>query len=70
MLKVDQAQMNRMFPNIFSLSPKDIVVERSFKALIAALKERGYTVHEVDYTENSKLSGLLRCSTMPLRRKG
>tara|TARA_R110000796_G_scaffold71409_5_gene162227 strand:+ start:98719 stop:99630 length:912 start_codon:yes stop_codon:yes gene_type:complete len=70
MLKVDQAQMNRMFPNIFSLSPKDIVVERSFKALIAALKERGYSVHEVDYTENSKLSGLLRCSTMPLRRKG
>lgn len=68
MIKVDQAQMNRMFPNIFSLSPKDIVVERSFKALIAALKERGYTVHEVDYTENSKLSGLLRCSTMPLRR--
>lgn len=69
MLKVDQAQMNRMFPNIFSLSPKDIVVERSFKALINALKERGYRVHEVDYAENSKLSGLLRCSTMPLRRK-
>lgn len=69
MLKVDQSQMNRMFPNIFSLSPRDIVVERSFKALINALKERGYTVHEVDYTENSKLSGLLRCSTMPLRRK-
>ncbi|KYG82827.1 dimethylarginine dimethylaminohydrolase family protein [Roseivirga echinicomitans] len=68
MLKVDQAQMNRMYPNIFSLSPKDIVVERSFKALIAALKERGYIVHEVDYTENSKLSGLLRCSTMPLIR--
>lgn len=68
LIEVDLDEKKRMFPNVFSIGPDKVVVERSFTRLIEALKARGFTVFEVDYTETSKLSGLLRCSTMPLRR--
>lgn len=68
LIAVSLDEKTRMFPNIFSLGPDKVVVERSFIALKKALEERGFTVFEVDYTETSKLSGLLRCSTLPLRR--
>lgn len=70
LIKVNMKQKNLMFPNIFSISPQKIVVERNFNELKSKLIERGYEVLEVDYSETSKLSGLLRCSTLPLRRKG
>ena len=58
-----------MFPNIFSISPSKIVLEQGFERLKAGLTKRGYEVFEVRYSETSKLSGLLRCSTLPLKRK-
>ena len=33
------------------------------------LKNKGFTVEEVPYAEIAKMEGLLRCSTLPLRRK-
>ncbi len=69
LIEVDLDEKNQMFPNIFSISPKKIAVEKHFTRLITELKNRGYEVFEVDYRETSKLSGLLRCSTLPLRRK-
>jgi N-dimethylarginine dimethylaminohydrolase len=45
------------------------VVEQGFGRLKSGLIERGYEVFEVDYSETSKLGGLLRCSTLPLKRK-
>ncbi len=68
-IRVNQEQKNRMFPNIFSISPTKIVLERNFKELKAELERRGYQTFDVDYKETSKTSGLLRCSTLPLRRK-
>lgn len=68
-IRVNQEEKNRMFPNIFSLSPTKIVVERNFKELKVELGRRGYETFDVDYKETSKTSGLLRCSTLPLRRK-
>jgi N-dimethylarginine dimethylaminohydrolase len=59
----------RMFPNVFSIAPRKVVVEKSFQRLISVLEERGYTTFSVDYTEHAKLSGLLRCSTLPLKRR-
>ncbi len=67
-IEVNLEEKNQMFPNIFSISPSKIVIERGFKRLKGSLKERGYEVFEVDYKEISKLSGLLRCSTLPVRR--
>ena len=58
-----------MFPNIFSISPTKIAIEKGFTRLKDELLGRGYEVFEVDYSETSKLGGLLRCSTLPLKRK-
>ncbi len=65
---VDQEQFNRMCPNVFSVAPDKIVVETGFRRLKESLQKRGYQVWEVPYAEVAKLGGLLRCSTLPLRR--
>ncbi len=68
LIKVSQEEMNQMFPNIFSISPKKVLVEKTFTRLIKELNKRNIETLEVSYTETSKLSGLLRCSTLPLYR--
>lgn len=68
LIKVDQDEMNRMFPNIFSISPKKVLIEKGFKRLIDELTSKGIETIPVSYSETSKLSGLLRCSTLPLSR--
>ena len=68
LIEVNLDEKKRMFPNVFSIGPDKVVVERTFVRLIEELRARGFEVFEVDYTETSKLSGLLRCSTLPLRR--
>ena len=68
-IEVTLDEKNRMFPNVFSISPKKIIVEKGFLRLKEQLLERNYEVFDVDYSETSKLSGLLRCSTLPLKRK-
>jgi N-dimethylarginine dimethylaminohydrolase len=69
LIKVNQQQMMRMVPNIFSIATDTVVIESSFELLLPELKDRGYKVYSIPYSENAKLSGLLRCSTQPLRRK-
>lgn len=69
LFEISLSEKNRMFPNIFSISPSKIVVEKGFERLKNGLSERGYEILEVDYSETSKLGGLLRCSTLPLKRK-
>ena len=68
-IEVSLKEKNQMFPNIFSIAPDKVVIEKNFVRLKDELVERGYQVFEVDYSETSKLSGLLRCSTLPLKRK-
>lgn len=69
LFEVTLDEKNRMFPNVFSISPTKIVLEKGFKRLKEGLIKRGYEIFEVTYGETSKLSGLLRCSTLPLKRK-
>ncbi|MEM9990370.1 MAG: arginine deiminase family protein [Bacteroidota bacterium] len=69
LLRVNQAEKNQMFPNIFSIAPHKIVVERHFTRLKQELQARGYQTFDVDYSEIAKAGGLLRCSTLPLRRQ-
>ncbi len=63
--------MFNMNSNIFSISPNVIVSgqnEAEFGWLNAQLEERGFVVEKIPYSETSKMGGLLRCSTLPLRR--
>lgn len=65
---VNKPQFLRMFPNILSLSEKKVVIEKEFIELKYWLLDKGFHPIEVEYKEISKLSGLLRCSTLPLVR--
>lgn len=68
LIRVSQPEMNQMFPNIFSISPNHVIIEKGFTRLIEELEKRDIQCSTVPYSETSKLSGLLRCSTLPLQR--
>lgn len=67
-IEINSEEMFLMYSNIFSISPEVIVSEKNFTRLNHELRKRGYTVEEIPYYEISKQEGLLRCSTMPLKR--
>lgn len=62
-------EMYHMYSNVFSISPEVVVSERHFIRLNDWLREQGFTVEEIPYTEIAKQEGLLRCSTLPLVRE-
>ena len=66
---LNQEEMYHMNSNIFSISPTVVISEMGFFRLNNELRQRGFTVEEVPYSEIAKMEGLLRCSTLPLIRK-
>ena len=69
LIHITRDEMYEMNSNVFSISPKVVVLENGFTRLASQLEERGFTVETVPYAEISKMEGLLRCSTLPLYRK-
>lgn len=67
--EITSDEMYSMFSNVFSISPEVVVSERNFTRLNNWLREQGFTVEEIPYSEIAKQEGLLRCSTLPLVRK-
>lgn len=67
--EITQDEMYEMNSNFFSISPKVVISDSSFTRLNGQLRKWGITVEEVKYREAAKMEGLLRCSTMPLRRR-
>ena len=55
--------------NVFVISPDIIVSHTKFKRLNNWLKEKGILVEKVNFSNVSKMSGLFRCSTLPLYRE-
>ena len=67
--ELTKEEMYWMNSNIFSISEDVVVTEEHFTRLNHHLSEEwGMTVETVPYREISKMGGLLRCSTLPLRR--
>ncbi|MGC1205463.1 MAG: arginine deiminase family protein [Flavobacteriaceae bacterium] len=66
--EITKDEMYEMNSNIFSISEDVVISEKSFTRLNNWLREKGFTVEEVPYSEISKQGGLLRCTTMPLIR--
>lgn len=66
---ITKEEMFDMNSNVFSISPKVVVSEKGFKRLNAQLRDWGLTVEEIPYSEIAKMEGLLRCSTLPLKRE-
>ncbi|WP_435416643.1 dimethylarginine dimethylaminohydrolase family protein [Polaribacter aestuariivivens] len=67
--EISKEEMYNMNSNIFSISENVIISEKNFTRLNTWLRENGFIVEEVPYTEIAKQEGLLRCSTMPLIRE-
>ena len=65
---INREEMSSMFSNIFSISRDVVVSEKKFSRLNNLLKNQGYCVEEVPFSEISKMGGLLRCTTLPLIR--
>ena len=61
--------MYHMNSNIFSIDTHVVVSEQNFTRLNNWLRENGFVVEEVPYSEIAKQEGLLRCSTLPLIRE-
>lgn len=68
LIHITRDEMYEMNSNVFSISPKVVVLEKGFKRLSSILTDKGFTVEHVPYAEISKMEGLLRCSTLPLLR--
>ena len=67
--EITREEMYYMNTNVFSISPEVVVSEEHFTRFNEHLeKQWGLTVERVPYYEVSKMGGLLRCSTMPLKR--
>lgn len=66
--EISKQEMYQMNSNIFSISENVVISEKSFVRLNSWLRENGFTVEEVPYSEIAKQEGLLRCSTLPLIR--
>ncbi|AUS04621.1 dimethylarginine dimethylaminohydrolase family protein [Pseudotamlana carrageenivorans] len=66
--EITKQEMYDMNSNVFSISEEVIISEKSFTRLNSWLRNQGFTVEEVLYSEISKQEGLLRCSTLPLIR--
>ncbi|RDY60720.1 dimethylarginine dimethylaminohydrolase family protein [Flagellimonas nanhaiensis] len=67
--EITKDEMYEMFSNVFSISPEVVVSEKKFTRLNNWLRDQGFTVEEIPYSEIAKQEGLLRCSTMPLIRE-
>lgn len=67
--EVSAIEMAGMHCNVFSISPEVVVSEKNFVRLNTWLREQGFTVEPIKYSEISKQGGLLRCSTLPLLRQ-
>lgn len=68
LIEVTQEEMYHMFPNVFSIHPELVVIEKSFERLAQELAKRSIKSVKTDYGNVSKLGGLLRCSTCPINR--
>jgi N-dimethylarginine dimethylaminohydrolase len=66
--EVTAEEMEHMQCNVFSIAPDTVVSDKRFERTNAILQNWGYHIIEVDLQETSKMGGLLRCATLPLRR--
>jgi N-dimethylarginine dimethylaminohydrolase len=68
LLHITREEMYHMNSNVFSIDENVVVSEKNFTRLNNWLRENDFTVEEIAYSEIAKQEGLLRCSTLPLKR--
>ena len=69
LIRISKQEMYEMNSNVFSISDNIIVSEIRFNRLNNILREKGFIVEEIKFSEIAKMEGLLRCATLPLYRE-
>ena len=68
LIRITKEEMYNMNSNVFSISENVIVSEKNFHRLNSILRESGFYIEEINFSEIAKMEGLLRCATLPLIR--
>ena len=68
LFQINKDEMASMYCNLFSISENIIISDKRFERLNNWLTDNGFFVETISFKEVSKLGGLFRCSTMPLKR--
>ena len=68
-LELSSLEMEKMHGNVLSISPNRVISSIGFDRTHEQMKRWGYDVLVIDLSEAAKMGGLIRCSTMPLRRQ-
>ena len=67
--EVTLKEMSRLYCNFFSINENTVITDIRFTRLISWFNDIGMKVEKIDFSEISKLGGLFRCCTLPLRRE-
>ncbi len=68
LLEINAEEMFQMQSNLISINPHTLISGAGFDRVNHQLRTWGYEVIEVPFRETAKMGGLLRCTTLPLRR--
>lgn len=68
-IDITAEEMVNLHTNILSLSDNVLLSSSRFVRLNTVLRDKGFTVEEINYSQTAKLAGLFRCSTLPLVRE-
>ncbi|MDH5164437.1 dimethylarginine dimethylaminohydrolase family protein [Heyndrickxia oleronia] len=69
LIKVVREEQNRLGTNVFSIGSKIVFSIPENKNLNRQLRDRGYEVIELDFSEMINAGGSFRCCTLPLERE-
>ena len=67
--EVSLKEMSRLYCNFFSINENTVITDIRFTRLIRWFNEIGMKVEKINFSEISKLGGLFRCCTLPLKRE-
>jgi len=68
-IEVTKDECNSLATNVFVINPETIIVNTAHKRIIDNLREIGFRVEVVDYSQPIAISGSFRCTTFPMVRR-
>ncbi len=67
-LPITESEARLLCTNVFFINPQTIVVAKSHTRINRVLRDNGFQIEELDYSEPIVLGGSFRCSTLPVER--
>ena len=69
LIDVTEEEATKLGTNVFIVNPETIFVPLQHSRIGDLLKEKGFNIEFIDYTESINLGGSFRCTTMPIERE-